>query len=238
MREAIYDGLRRISSYKLRQWFKRQAWFLPLCRAIFGNSVYSEGYYRDVERIEEASMPEIAAWIRNSLRPKRVIDVGCGPGHLMEALTNLGIKTCGVDLSNAALNITKRKGLNTSRFDLTQKETRLPDCPFDVVISCEVAEHLDERFAPTFVDHLTSAAPVVYLTAAEPNSAEGLGMYHVNEQPHSYWIELFKQRGFEFQSELAKDAAETFRQRGVISYLAKPLIFRRQREGVSYGPND
>mgnify|MGYP000281858101 CR=1 FL=1 len=34
----------------------------------------------------------------------RVLDVGCGPGHLMHALARRGVKTFGVDISAAALD--------------------------------------------------------------------------------------------------------------------------------------
>lgn len=229
MRGFLYDVLRKATSSRLRQWFKRQPWFVPACRAIFGNHVYSRGYYTDVERIERASVPHIARWIQEVLAPKRVLDVGCGPGHMMEALSKTGISVYGVDVSVAAIEATRSKGLSAESFDLTRPDGALPGTPYDLAISCEVAEHLDQQFARRFVEHLTSAANLVYLTAAEPGQNIGVGLFHVNEQPHSYWVSLFEERGFEFLADLSQKARSIFSSHQVVSYLAKPLVFRKRQ---------
>lgn len=65
---------------------------------------------------------------------------------------------------------------------------------------------------------------IVYLTAAEPNI--GIGLYHFNEQPNDYWIALFKEDGFFFDHELTAAARSYMDLHKVISYLAKPMIFR------------
>ena len=91
-----------------------------------------------------------------------------------------------MDIASQAIHFTEAKGLSVQRFDLTQAGVELPGVPYDVAISCEVAEHLDAAHADEFVRKLTAAAPVVYLTGAEPNTGLGPGLHHVNEQPHSY----------------------------------------------------
>jgi SAM-dependent methyltransferase len=211
---------------------KRQNWFLPATRLLFRNEVYSASYYQDVERIERDSVVAVAQWISNSIAPRFVLDVGCGPGHLLAALGGLGIGGFGIDLSTAAIASLKAKGLDGVQYDLTASEGRPPGGPYDLTICCEVAEHLAKAYADQLVRTLTSAAPVVYMTAAEPAEDAGVGLYHVNEQPNSYWIDKMARHGFVL-SEDATTAARIFlRSRDVISYLAKPMIFER-KEGVS-----
>jgi hypothetical protein len=65
---------------------------------------------------------------------------------------------------------------------------------FDLAISVEVAEHLPESAAKTFVDSLTSLAPVILFSAAIPDQG---GKLHVNEQWPAYWINLFATLGYE-----------------------------------------
>lgn len=228
MRGKIYDTLRAHTPHKYRKWFKRQKWFFPVSRVLFGNEVYSRSYYADVERLEKDSVQHIATWIVENLKPGRVIDVGCGPGHLMEALHQRGVEVFGVDISTAALGIVAKRGLKAERFDLTQKDRPLPGAPYDLVISCEVAEHLEEQHARNFVRLLTEAGSRIYMTAAEPTTGGGVGLYHFNEQPNSYWIALLAERGFRYETELTERCRETLRAANVISYLAVAMVFTRE----------
>jgi SAM-dependent methyltransferase len=226
MRSKIYDYLRSRTSRNRRKWFKQQKWFTPVTKLIFGSSVYSAGYYHDVERIERKSVPVIAGWIASRLMPKRVLDVGCGPGHMMVAMAEQGLQVFGIDISKDALSLTRNKGMDCQYFDLTGNDP-LPGIPYDLAVSCEVAEHLPPEAADVFVAKLTESAPVVYLTAAEPSEGK-VGLHHFNEQPNQYWIEKFQTRGFCFDAECTRDARETLVAGGVISYLAKPMIFKKQ----------
>lgn len=147
----------------------------------------------------------------------------------MQALAKRGVQVYGVDISDAALAITtKEKKLQAEKFDLTQTAKKLPGIPYDMALSCEVAEHLEERFAVTFVEHLISAAPLVYLTAAEPIPGWGIGLNHFNEQEHSYWIKLFEDRGYAYLKELSEAAQAEFAAKKINSYLARPIMFRKR----------
>jgi SAM-dependent methyltransferase len=219
-----------LTPHAARRWIKSRFWFEPLTRRLVGTNAYSESYYRDVERLEGESVPHVARWIADELAPSRVIDVGCGPGHLMRELSAHGIEVLGVDISDAAERATAAKGLPFRRFDLTDPEAELPGGPWDVAVSMEVAEHLEPRHAAGFVDKLTRAAPVVYLTAAEPDPTIGPGLFHFNEQPHGYWIGLFGERGFEHDRSATGEARRVLGGAGVISYLARPLVFRRRAD--------
>jgi len=210
----------------LRKKLKSCKAFNPLTKLIFGTGVYSESYYQDVERIEAKSMPVLAEWIIAELKPKTILDIGCGPGHLMASLNALGADCIGVDISDASLRKTSDKGLECHRHDLTDPAAPLPASPFDLAISCEVAEHLEQKHAKTFVKKLTSSAPVIFLTAAEPDGMPG--MHHFNEQPNAYWIDLIEKDGFVFDAEKTQNARELFAAKKVIRYLAKPMIFRAQ----------
>jgi SAM-dependent methyltransferase len=201
-----------------------------MARALVGDEVYSASYYDDVERLEGESVEHLAEWIQKTFRPNRIIDVGCGPGHLMLALARRGVNVFGVDISRESLRRVRVKGLQAVRFDLTDGGRPLPGGHYDVAISCEVAEHLEERYARVFVRHLVGAADLVVLTAAEPDFCVGPGLFHFNEKPRAYWIDLVADEGYEFNNEASDAAAEYLGSRGVISYLARPMIFVRRSE--------
>jgi SAM-dependent methyltransferase len=196
---------------------------MPLVARIFGRDIYSRSYYQQVEEAEQASVLEIATWIRLKLGPTRVVDVGCGPGHLIEALHKGGIDVLGLDYSAAAREFVSQRGLPFETLDLTTPGV-VPGSPWDLAVCCEVAEHLDARHADTFVENLTSGSNTVFLTAAEVGQG---GLNHVNEQPNSYWIAKFDRLGFALDGILTADARAAFADSKVVHYLAKPMIFRR-----------
>jgi SAM-dependent methyltransferase len=204
-----------------------------VARTCIGNGVYSASYYDDVERLEGDSVEHLAEWIVTTFMPDRIIDVGCGPGHLMSSLSKRGVDVFGVDISRESMQRVRAKNLRAVRFDLTDNSRPLPGGHYELAISCEVAEHLEERFSRVFVRHLVTAADVVFLTAAEPDVSLGPGLFHLNEKPRQYWIDLFAEEGYGYDADAAAAAAEYLSSRGVISYLAKPMIFRRHRHRVS-----
>jgi SAM-dependent methyltransferase len=227
LKGLIYDRLRVFSPPWLRRWVKNRSWFVPLSRRMFGSEVYSRSYFQDIERLEAGSVVHMAGWVMSELRPppRRVIDVGCGPGHLMAALRERGADVFGVDISREALRACREKGLNVEHFDLTAPGVPLPGAPYDLAISCEVAEHLDERYADLFVEKLTAAAPRVLLTAAEPDTGVGPGLHHVNERPHAYWVARMEARGFRLDRS-ATDSLRAYLDRPeVIGYLRRPMVF-------------
>ncbi len=134
------------------------------------------------------------------LRPKRLLDVGCGVGTWLRAGLDLGAEdvfgTDGEYVDPAALLI------DPDRFIPADLATEaLPDVlgnraaqPFDLVICMEVAEHLPHVRAPSLVAELTSLGSVVLFSAAVPFQ---YGTNHVNEQWPDYWSILFRGQGFE-----------------------------------------
>lgn len=228
LRSTVFNTLRKATSPALRGWIKSSPMFIPLSRAIFGTEVYCDSYFRDIERLEATSVTAVGDWIVEHLRPATVIDIGCGPGHQMKALADRGVRVFGVDIAEAALAIAKgEKGLSVERFDLTTPGATLPGVPYDLAVSCEVAEHLPEQYAQRFVEHCAQASRTVYLTAAEPSADGSTGLHHFNERPNEYWIKLFSERGYTLDEALTAQARTHHAAKGVISYLARPMIFRR-----------
>jgi hypothetical protein len=123
--------------------------------------------------------------------------------------------------------MSRAKGLEVQEFDLRQGAP-LRGAPYDVVVCCEVAEHLEAEHAPQLVRTLTQAGRVVFLTAAEPDPRIGPGLHHVNEQPNAYWIELMRAQGWDLDAKLTESASRKFQDDDVICYLQKAMIFKPQ----------
>ncbi len=137
---------------------------------------------------------ELIPILKNLFNIKDVLDVGCGIGTWLSEFKKQGIKTIlGVDgeYVNKDLlykNITpeefKSFDLNKS-FDCNQK--------YSLVLSLEVAEHIEEKNARTFIHNLSNHGDNILFSAAIPFQG---GQNHINEQRPDYWIKIFKSYGY------------------------------------------
>src|SRR2546425_4565430 len=154
----------------------------------FYTYAFYEGKREGARRSAREILPVVLAWIR----PRSIVDVGCGTGAWLSVCRELGIEDyVGIDgehVQEATLEIDRDRFRS---FDLT-KPLRLGR-EFDLVMSLEVAEHLPRASAPAFVDFLSSLGPVVLFSAAVPLQG---GENHLNEQWPEYWARLFRARGY------------------------------------------
>ena len=118
--------------------------------------------------------------VRDLLAPQSVLDLGCGQGEWLDAF---GLEDArGIDIAAPFQHM---------RRDLT--DPLYLGRTFDLVVCLEVAEHLPVEAADTLVDTIVRHGRTVMFSAAVPGQ-EGKG--HVNCQPHEYWHEKFRERGY------------------------------------------
>jgi len=161
---------------------------LPWLRA--RDFVYDERFYAKGDPMKLDSYPRFAEALIQLRSPRTVIDVGSGSGLMLAEFAKRGVEVTGIEGSRAAI---ERSGLG-DRVVRANLERGVPELGrFDLALCIEVAEHLSARKAPQLVDGLTRLSDVVVFTAGRPG--EG-GLLHVNEQPQSYWYELFERNGF------------------------------------------
>jgi SAM-dependent methyltransferase len=134
----------------------------------------------------------VVPMIMDLVRPRRVVDVGCGRGTWLAAFRDYGAKEIlGIDgdyVDPDRLEIAQHEFLAC---DLSRP--LVLDRQFDLAVCLEVAEHLPEESADSVVALLTSLAPVVLFSAAVPSQG---GTHHVNEQWPDYWATRFEDRGY------------------------------------------
>jgi len=137
---------------------------------------------------------EIVPKIVDLIKPKSVVDFGCGLGTFLYTFKENGITdVLGLDGTWVDKNL-QGKYLNASEFMECDLEKTIDlKKKYDLVITLEVAEHLAESAADTFVRNLTSAGQVVLFSAAIPMQG---GQNHINEQWLAYWEDKFKGHGY------------------------------------------
>ncbi len=102
----------------------------------------------------------VARW-----QPRSVLDVGCGTGRAIQYLLQLGVDCIGLEGSRAAIEA------SPVRHRLRRVNLNRPVAlgrSFDVVWSYEVAEHIHPDFTDVFLTTLTTHAPTIVMSAAQP----------------------------------------------------------------------
>jgi len=157
------------------------------------NLFYSTGYYEGISNVSKRSAEAMLPKIFELVEPKSWVEVGSGTGSWTQTAMELGVSDCvAVDGPWVKDNELLIPHTNFVKHDLTQP--LVLNRKFDLALSLEVAEHLDERFADTIVQSLTSHSDLIVFGAAIPMQG---GTHHVNEQWPSYWISKFIDHGYE-----------------------------------------
>ena len=205
------------------------------------NNSYGHAFYSDQEDGSYRSASIVVPILIDALRPRSVIDVGCGIGTWLLAFMEHGVDDfLGIDGDHVPRD---RLRVPASRFqpgDLT--EIAPVGRRFDLAISLEVAEHLPAEGGEQLISFLAGAADVVVFSAAIPNQG---GTTHLNEQWQSYWAAKFANVGFSAYDFIRPaiwdndDVDFWYRQNMIVYAHQRAVDARRLAErGGSAGPLD
>ena len=115
--------------------------------AMHYDSQYFTGEWRDegnnysleTRRQIEAKNPLL---IRDVFQPKKVLDLGCGPGALMHLLWELGLDVEGVDFAESSRQLATPQVRDRITVGYVGDPTIKPASSYDLVVCREVLEHL------------------------------------------------------------------------------------------------
>lgn len=154
--------------------------------------IYSDQFFDYIDQGARSSARRLIAAIQPWLNARSVADFGSGRGVWLAewqaagATELLGIDGDYVERSRLAIPETSFRAA-----DLTRPLSL--DRRYDLAQSLEVGEHLPTAASDALVDSLTRASDRVLFSAAVRGQG---GEFHINEQPLSFWQEMFEQRGY------------------------------------------
>jgi SAM-dependent methyltransferase len=155
--------------------------------------IYTDEFYKSQREGSRRSAQAIVPIVLRLIKPRSVIDVGCGLGTWLSVFQELGINdVLGLDgsyVDRSMLQIAAERFLAVD----VAKPIRI-DRQFELAVCLEVAEHLPKECARTLVESLTKLSPVVLFSAAIPFQG---GTSHVNEQWPDYWASHFRDNDYE-----------------------------------------
>lgn len=130
------------------------------------------------------------SYLINKFDVKSVLDVGCGPGGMVELMLSKGLDVLGVDgddkveRSDAVKNNIFIHDFATAPY--------IPNKTYDLAWSVEFVEHVDKLFMPNFLETFKNCKYVA-MTHALPGQP---GHHHVNCMPAEYWFGAMEAIGF------------------------------------------
>lgn len=98
---------------------------------------YDSRRYALINRWNPRNLDIIRDWVAPAAGD-RVLDVGCGKGHVVKALTELGVRAEGIDLNPNAAEVAVVPHVRT----MSAADLDYPDGHFDAVVSFHAIEHI------------------------------------------------------------------------------------------------
>ena len=157
------------------------------------SDVYNEYFYEDNQYCSYISGVEVLKKLLPILKSTSIVDFGCGTATWLFAAKKINKKlsVLGIDGEYVDRNFLLIDKEDFLPYDLTEYLNL--EKKFDLAISMEVAEHLEEKYADIFVDNICRHSDIVLFSAAHVGQG---GDGHINEQPVTYWIEKFAKRNY------------------------------------------
>jgi SAM-dependent methyltransferase len=202
-------------------------------------TIYTDQFFEGIDANSKRSAQRIVPLVRDLVHPESVLDIGSGTGAwlsqwIAEGVTDvLGVDGAYVDARHLAIPVENFKRADLSQeLDLGRK--------YHLVSTLEVAEHLFESSAETFIETLVRHGDTILFSAAVPGQG---GVHHVNEQWPSYWAALFRTHGYEpfdvLRTNVWEDESVEFWYRQNLLIFATPeAAVRHQLPLPSTGPLD
>lgn len=158
------------------------------------NELYGSRFFNNIDPGSHSSASVILSILKEFLAISSAIDIGCGTGRWVRSLESVfqaqASRIVGMD---GAYTRAWHASLQ-NRFIYADLNVPLGlEERFDLAMSLEVAEHLNESRATGFVDDLCRLSSVILFSAAIPGQ-DGTG--HVNEQWPDYWQKKFEGNNF------------------------------------------
>jgi SAM-dependent methyltransferase len=131
-------------------------------------------------------------WAINNFAAKSFLDIGCGPGGMLNLAKDLNLTFFGID-GDPTIDIAH----NFLLHDFTKGPAPISN-QYDLIWSCEFVEHVEEHYVDNFMKCF-QLGKFIILTHAPPGTP---GRHHVNCQNSQYWIETFARYNLIYNEEL------------------------------------
>jgi hypothetical protein len=148
------------------------------------------GGHQGVTHTDEGTL----RWAMSKLNITSMLDVGCGPGGMVELANSMGINAHGLD---GDYTVTRYDESKFTIHDFTHGPAPVTN-NYDLGWSVEFVEHVYQEYIPNYMTSF-QACKVFVMTYAPVGAT---GYHHVNCNTEEYWIETMSNYGFKYNPSL------------------------------------
>lgn len=175
-------------------WHKLLQSVLALRPVAYDGGFFREEWFRGWEELRhvlEQLVREAGCW-------KQILDFGCGPGVMIDHMTERGFDYVGCDYSESAQHLYRsRFGAYPERYVFSLSGVNMRD--FDVLLSFDVFEHMTDAEIIRVLD-ASKPIPELFLNISRDWRTPG----HINLKSDRAWLSFFEGQGLILNEALTK----------------------------------
>ena len=188
-------------------------------------TVYDDVFFNNRRSYPLEAAKIVVPEIIKIFNPGSVVDVGCGDAAWLSIFKDYGVSEIfGIDGDYVSVNDLH---INIDSFMSYDLNKPLLLKKFDLAICLEVAEHLEYTSSDVIVETLINFSDNIVFSAAIPGQG---GTGHINEQPHSFWVNKFIDHGYKVSDYLRVKFMED--KRVPFWYRQNILVFTKQKYDI------
>ncbi len=165
----------------------------------YGFPVYGKGTPIDLRDQLIDAYVQFASRVVGATGCARVVDIGCGPGLLVEAFTRLGAECTGIEASKAAVAMAPPGIKNRIVYaDITSSPAVGKfgtNHPFCIATCIEVLEHIPRRLLSRALTNIKALSNTIVVSTSKHNAWNTDDKSHVSVMRRSAWIDYFHSCG-------------------------------------------
>jgi 2-polyprenyl-3-methyl-5-hydroxy-6-metoxy-1,4-benzoquinol methylase len=169
----------------------------------FFNYTHEHRWNQDYEQYRKG-MHGVCEWLHNEFQPSKILELGCGPGAMMEwFLDNRVPQVIGIELNPYFKNYFSKRNPHYKDYMIVGSFLDMEiDGVMDLGISIEVFEHIEHDKLMPFIERMAKHFKYFYFSSTPYKSTKKFDhdWGHCNIKTHEAWKALFEKNGFEYVS--------------------------------------
>jgi SAM-dependent methyltransferase len=154
---------------------------------------YDDGYFlRNARFLDDPAHHAADVDLVMSLRPRNVLDVGCGRGWTVQALRERGVGAWGADPARGLPGLTVVPDWFTGA---TADRLPFADRSFDVVLCSDMLAHIPEAFVARSLSDIVRVCGGYFVATVDCVDPTREG--HLTIRPRAWWNERFREAGLQ-----------------------------------------
>lgn len=169
---------------------------------VYDGSFFTQAWFREWAELRMV----LAALIESEPKWRAVLDFGCGPGVMIDLMTDRGLDYVGCDYSAEAHQLyLKHYGQHPERY-LTNLDDAVSK-KNDLLLSFDVLEHMRDDEIAKVLDKVRSI-PELLLNISRTRGIPG----HINIKSDRAWIAYMKAQGYHFEENRTRKLRQIYTQ--------------------------